>query len=139
RVRGSPTPLDASRNRQREVVAAFLRAVREGDLEGLLAVLDPDAVLHIDAATRAGDPAAVDRGKDREIRGAAAWARQLIAMSRGVRFVQPALIDGSVGVIFAPGGKLSRALTFTIDHDTITRIAVIGDPARLRELEITVL
>ena len=52
RVRGSPAPSDAGRARQREVVEAFLRAVRAGDLEGLLAVLDPDAVLRIDAAAR---------------------------------------------------------------------------------------
>src|SRR5215216_6034492 len=41
RVRGSPAPSDASRVRQREVVDAFVRAVRAGDLEALLAVLDP--------------------------------------------------------------------------------------------------
>src|SRR5688572_11303793 len=44
RVRGSPTPSDAGRARQRDVVEAFLRATRTGDLEGLLAVLDPDAI-----------------------------------------------------------------------------------------------
>ncbi len=139
RVRGSPAPADAGRARQREVVGAFMRAVRDGDLEGLLAVLDPDAVLRIDAATRAHDPSAVDPGTDREIKGASLWARQLIAMSRGSRFVQPAVINGSVGVIFAPGGKLSRAVTFTFSNDKITRLEVTGDPARLRELDIAVL
>jgi RNA polymerase sigma factor (sigma-70 family) len=54
RVRGSPAPSDAGRARQREVVEAFLRAVRAGDLEGLLAVLDPDAVVRIDGAHRCG-------------------------------------------------------------------------------------
>src|SRR5688572_8430876 len=44
RVRGSPAPAAAGRARQREVVEAFLRAARAGDLEGLLAVLDPDAI-----------------------------------------------------------------------------------------------
>ena len=52
RVRGSPAPSDAGRARQREVVEAFLRAARAGDLEGLLAVLDPDAVIRIDGAAR---------------------------------------------------------------------------------------
>src|SRR5258708_26425869 len=36
--------------------------------------------------------------------------------SRGLRFVQPALINGSVGLILAPGGMLSRALT-DASHD----------------------
>jgi RNA polymerase sigma factor (sigma-70 family) len=138
RVRGSPAPSEAGRARQREVVEAFLKAARTGDLEGLLAVLDPDAVVRIEAAARIDAPAA-EAGMDREVRGAAAWAKQFIALSRGLRFVQPALINGSVGLILAPRGKLSRALTFTFMNAKVTRVEVIGDPARLRELDIAVL
>jgi RNA polymerase sigma factor (sigma-70 family) len=138
RVRGSPAP-NAGRVRQREVVEAFLRAARAGDLEGLLAVLDPDAVVRIDAAARIYDASATDVGTARELRGASTWARQLIALSRGLRFVQPAVINGSVGVILAPRGQLSRALIFTFRNDKVTQLDVIGDPARLRELDIAVL
>jgi RNA polymerase sigma factor (sigma-70 family) len=139
RVRGSPAPSDAGRARQREVVEAFLRAVRAGDLEGLLAVLDPDAVVRIDGAARiaAGAPDAADT--PRELRGASTWAKQMIALSRGMRFVEPAVINGSVGLILAPRGKLSRVLTFTFANAKVTRIEVTGDPARLRELDIAVL
>jgi RNA polymerase sigma-70 factor (ECF subfamily) len=64
----------------------------------------------------------------------------MIAMSRGLPFVvQPALIDGSVGFILAPRGKLSRALTFTVRDGKVTQLEVIGDPARLRKLNIAVL
>jgi RNA polymerase sigma-70 factor (ECF subfamily) len=140
RVRGSTVPSDADKARQREVVEAFLRAAREGDLEGLLAVLDPDAVLRIDAPSRTHAPAA-EVGRARELRGASTWAAQLIALSRGRgrQFVEPAFINGSVGLIFAPRGKLFRALTFTFTDVRITRVEVIGDPARLRDLDITVL
>jgi RNA polymerase sigma-70 factor, ECF subfamily len=146
RVRGSSARSNAGRVRQREVVDAFLRAVRGGDLEALLAVLDPDAVLRIDAAARFDgvvrvDAPAADAGKPRELRGASSWAAQLIALSRGVpmRFLQPALIDGAVGVILAPRGKLARALTFTFVNDRVTLVEAIGDPARLRELDIALL
>ena len=145
RVRGSPAPSNASRTVQREVVEAFLRAARTGDLEGLLAVLDPDAVLRIDGAARIAFGAADAAATVRELRGASIWAKQLVALTRGMRvaqdmrFVQPALIDGSIGVILAPRGKLSRVLTFTFVRDKVTRVDVIGDPARLRELDITVL
>jgi RNA polymerase sigma factor (sigma-70 family) len=139
RVRGSPAPSDAGRARQREVVEAFLRAVRAGDLEGLLAVLDPDAVIRIDGAARIAGGAADAADAPRELRGASTWAKQLIAMSRGLPFVQPALINGSVGLMLAPGGKLSRVLTFTLTNARIARLEVIGDPARLRELDIGVL
>ena len=123
-----------------------MRAAREGDLEGLLAVLDPDAVIRIDAAARFDgvvriDAPAADVGKARELRGASTWAPQFVALSRGLRSTQSALImiNGSVGLIFAPGGKLSRALTFTVANGKVTRVEVIGDPARLRELDIAVL
>jgi len=139
RVRGAPAPSDAGRARQREVVEAFLRAARAGDLEGLLAVLDPDAVIRIDGAARIAGGAADAADTPRELRGASTWAKQLIAMSRGLRFVQPALINGSVGLILATGGKLSRVLTFTFTNAKIARLEVIGDPARLRELDVGVL
>ena len=132
RVRGAPAAPDVQKDRHREIVEAFLAAARAGDLEGLLAVLDPDAVLRIDAATS-------ESGTERELTGPSMWAKQFIAMSRGLRFVQPALINGSVGLIFAPGGKLSRVLTFTFKNARVTRAEVIGDPARLRELDIAML
>jgi RNA polymerase sigma factor (sigma-70 family) len=146
RVRGAPVRSEGGRARQREVVDAFLKAVRTGDLQGLLAVLDPDAVLHIDAASRVDgvvrvDAPAAEAGQARELRGASTWAAQMIALSRGLptRFVQSAVIDGSVGVILAPRGKLVRAMVFTFGDDRITRIESIADPARLRQLEIRVL
>jgi len=78
-------------------------------------------------------------GTVREVRGASTWAKQFIALSRGLRFVEPALINGSVGLILAPGGKLSRALAFTFTNAKVTQVEVIGDPARLRELDIAAL
>jgi RNA polymerase sigma factor (sigma-70 family) len=146
RVRGAPVRSEGGRARQREVVDAFLKAVGTGDLQRLLAVLDPDAVLHIDAASRVDgvvrvDAPAAEAGQARELRGASTWAAQMIALSRGLpmRFVQSAVIDGSVGVILAPRGKLVRAMVFTFCDDRITRVESIADPARLRQLEIRVL
>jgi RNA polymerase sigma-70 factor (ECF subfamily) len=144
RVRGSPTPTDTGRARQREVVEAFLKAVRAGDVEGLLAVLDPDAVIHIDAVARVDGVTRVDVspaevGKPRELTGASLWAPQFLALSRGMRSVQPALINGSVGLIFAPRGKLTRVLTFTVSDDKLTRVEVIADPVHFRQLDIAVI
>jgi len=102
-------------------------------------VLDPDAVIRIDGAARIAGGAVDAEDTPRELRGASTWARQMIALSRGQRFVQPALIDGSVGLVLAPGGKLSRVMTFTFANTTIARIEVIGDPVRLRALDIVAL
>jgi len=138
RVRGARAPADAGRGRQREVLEAFLRAARDGDLEGLLAVLDPDAVLHIDAAARIDAPPS-EIGQPREVRGASHWVRAFVALSRGLHSVQLVSIDGSIGLLHAPRGKLSRALVFRFTQERVVRIDVIAEPARLRELEIAVL
>ena len=146
-ARGSraASPLDADKARQREVVEAFLKAARAGDIDALLTVLDPDAVIRIDAAARTDGVVRIDAppeevGQPREVKGASMWVRQMVALSRGLRFgVQTALIDGSVGLIFAPRGKLVRALMFTVENAKVTRVEAVGDPARLRGLDITVL
>jgi RNA polymerase sigma-70 factor (ECF subfamily) len=59
RVRGAAPTSSADVSRQREIVAAFLAASRNGDFTQLLALLDPDVVLRADeaaAAARARDP-----------------------------------------------------------------------------------
>jgi RNA polymerase sigma-70 factor (ECF subfamily) len=141
RVRGAPSGSEVQRERQREVVEAFVRAARAGDLEGLLAVLDPDAVIRIDGAARMAGGAADAAPTPREIRGASTWATRFLAFSRGMRDPQPsfALVDGSVGLILAPRGKLSRAMIFSVANDKVTRVEVIAEPARLHALEIAVL
>jgi RNA polymerase sigma-70 factor, ECF subfamily len=127
RVRGGAAAPDPDLGRQREVVDAFLAALRCGDFEGLLAVLDPDLVVRADMS---GAPA--------EVRGAAVWAKQAVAFGHLARLVRPALVNGAIGVVMAPRGRLSRALTFTIANGKITEIEVIGDPARLGELDVSI-
>ncbi|MDX2168128.1 MAG: sigma-70 family RNA polymerase sigma factor [Deltaproteobacteria bacterium] len=138
RVRGSPARSDAGWARRREVVEAFLRAARAGDLQGLLAVLDPDAVIHIDAAARLDAPPS-EVGQPREVRGASIWARYIVAAGPRLPLGQLAVIDGAVGLIHAPRGKLARAMTFTFAGASVTRVEVIADPARLRALAVAVL
>ena len=85
------------------MVDAFLRALQSRDFESLVAVLDPDVLVRIDEA--AGRP-----GAPREIRGARNWAQCAVTFSQMARFAQAALVDGSVGIIFARDGTLSRVV-----------------------------
>jgi len=76
----------------------------------------------------------------RELRGAANWARgATAAFSHYARFVHPAEINGMVGLLFAPGGKLSRALSFTVAEGKITQVEIITDRDRLQQLDLSVL
>jgi len=131
-VQGADTVSRADLSRQREVVDAFLAALRGGDFDALVAVLDPDVVVRVDAA--AGAP-----GAPREIRGARNWAKGAIAFAQAARFTRPALVNGSVGVVMAPRGRLFRALSFTITRGKIVQIDVIADPERLRQLDLAAL
>jgi RNA polymerase sigma-70 factor (ECF subfamily) len=132
RVQGAGTPSQADVNRQRPVVDAFLAALRAGDFEGLMAVLDPEVVVRIDeTAARPGAP--------REIRGAAAWAKGAIAFAQLARSMQPMLVDGTVGLVWAPGGRLSMVLQFTIANGKIVEAEIMADSARLRELHLMTL
>src|SRR5215510_853748 len=106
RVRGGEKIPAADLKNQRVVVEAFLAALRAGDFEGLVAVLDPNVVIRTDTPGAAGAPG--------EIRGAENWARGAIAYSRLARFVQPAIVNGAVGLVLASRGRLSRVLDFKI-------------------------
>jgi RNA polymerase sigma-70 factor (ECF subfamily) len=131
RVRGGEITSNADFQRQRVAVDSFLAALRAGDVEGLLAVLDPDVLVRMDAAP--GAP-------PREFRGAANWARgATAAFSRFAPVVQPAVVNGTVGLVIAPGGKLSRALTFTVANGKITQVEIITDRDRLQQLDLSVL
>src|SRR5215475_1953297 len=128
RVRAGEITSNSDLQSQRVVVDAFLAALRAGDFEGMLAVLDPDVVVQMDA----GVP-----GAPREFRGAANWARgATAAFSRFARFVQPALINGSVGLVVAAGGKLSRALSFTFANGRIVTAEIITESDRLQQLDL---
>ncbi|KNB53321.1 sigma-70 family RNA polymerase sigma factor [Streptomyces caatingaensis] len=132
KVHGEPVVPAADLARQRDVVDAFLAAARGGDIDGLLAVLAPDVV-------RRADPAALPPGVPAEVRGADAVVRETAVLGRRARHAQPALLDGAVGAVIAPRGRLLAALVPTIEHDRITAYEVIADPSRLRALDVAVL
>lgn len=133
RVQGSPAVPQVSLAEQRQVVDAFLTALRTGDFEGLVAVLDPDVVVKLDEA--AGRP-----GTPREIHGARNWAKGAVAFSRNLEgVVEPMLVNGEVGLVWAPQGRVFRVLRLSIHDGKIATVDIVADPSRLAEFEITVL
>ncbi|MBU8894026.1 RNA polymerase subunit sigma-70 [Corallococcus sp. H22C18031201] len=117
---------------QRSVVDAFLAALRANDLDGVLAVLDPEVVV-------CADRESLPPGAALELRGARAAAMQSIALSRGAKAARVALIEGAVGLVVAPLGRLYRILRFTQSGGRITRIDVIGEVADLHALTVSTL
>jgi len=128
RVQGATPPRQVDLARQRRVVDAFLAALREGDFDALVTVLDPEVVLRDDSAGLPGGAAAM--------RGARAVGDYALKFSRGARFVRPALVDGTPGLAIRLPGRLIGALGFTVDGDTITTIDMISDRGRLRHVDL---
>jgi RNA polymerase sigma-70 factor, ECF subfamily len=132
RVQGAAPVPDADLTRQREVVDAFLAAARGGDLDALLAVLDPDVVLRADRG--------VAPGASREIRGAKAVAEGALLFSQLAGFARPVLVNGAAGIVsWLPGGRPFSVMGFTVTRGKIVEIDVLADPARLRQLDLAVL
>jgi RNA polymerase sigma-70 factor (ECF subfamily) len=131
RVRGRRAPDNANLSQQRRAVDAFLSALRAGDVEGLLAVLDPDVL-------RRADGFAVPPGGARELRGAAAVAHETLAYTHTARMARTVLVGKSVGFVVAPRGRLRIAVRCTVRKGKIAVMDVIADPAHLRRLKFAV-
>ncbi len=132
RVRGTPAMGGAELARHRHVVEAFLAASRAGDVGAVVAVLAPDVV-------RRADRAALPSGRATEVRGARAVAEEIVVFGRNSRFAELALVNGAVGIVVAPRGRLRLALTVTIEHEKIVGYELIADPRRLQQLTLAVL
>lgn len=129
RVQGKPPAPDADFSRQKRIVDAFLAASRNGDFEGLLAVLDPDVVFRADhAAQRLGSLA--------EIRGAAAVAETFKGRAQAAK---PALVDGALGLAVILGGQLRVVLQLTISGERISAVDAVADTETIGAFDLEVL
>jgi len=129
RVQGTPLAADADFGRQRKIVDAFLAASRNGDFEGLLAVLDPDVVFRADqAAQRLGSLA--------EIRGAAAVAEIFKGRAQAAK---PALVDGAMALAVILDGELRIVLRMTIGGERISAVEAVADAEQIGGFDVEVL
>jgi hypothetical protein len=126
RVREAAPPPDPDLSRQRAVVDAYFAAAREGDIEALAAVLDPDVVLR--SHRRDGDPI--------ELHGAEQVARGAIAARRFAPYVRPALVNGAAAAVAFDGERPFAVLAFTIVSDLAVTIDVFNDPELVAKLDI---
>jgi RNA polymerase sigma factor (sigma-70 family) len=131
RVRGTSRGSGTALIKQQQAVERFLGALRSGDMEGLLAVLDPDIVRHADKVAVASDDA-------RELRGRKRVAEEVLKYKDVARFARAIQINGSAGIAVAPEGRLRTAILCTVEGEKITRMEVIADPERLGKLTLAV-
>lgn len=132
KVQGDPTHQRPQLGHQRQLAAAFLSASRAGDINGLLAVLAPDVI-------RRADAAALPAGVPTEIHGADAVVQETVIIGRRAAAAELALIDGNVGVLVAPRGRLLLVIILTYHDGRISEYNVIAIPTQLDQLSISLL
>ncbi len=125
RVQGAPTAIEKNLARQRQVVDAFFAASRGGDLEILVAILDPDVVLRADLGP--GRASRVVRGVSEVLR---------YARSPADAVVIPALVNGAAGVVIFRRGEIFAVMGFTVRDGRVVEIDGLADPERLRKLDL---
>jgi RNA polymerase sigma-70 factor (ECF subfamily) len=129
-VRGTSRSSGAALSEQRETVESFLAALRAGDIDGLLAVLDPDVV-------RRADRFAVPLTEARELHGARRVAEEALKYREVARVARPIQVNGAAGIVVAADGHLRTVISCTVERHRIMKMEVIADPERLRRLNLT--
>jgi RNA polymerase sigma factor (sigma-70 family) len=129
RVQSEAPSSDRDLRQQRRVVDAFLAAVRDGNFEGLVAVLDPDIVLRADGGALAS--------ASRVVRGAKAVAGQATGFSKLVSN-EIVLVNGNIGLLARrPDGGVFAVIGLTITNGRIAEMNILADPDRLSTLDLS--
>lgn len=123
---------DVDPKAHRAVVEAFSKATRSGDLDGLLGLLDPDAVL-------TSDGGGLVRAARNPIRGADKVARFLIGVSGKYtdRSHRPITINGSPALVTVGGGIVDGVIALGIEDGRITTVDYLRNPQKFAGLRIT--
>jgi RNA polymerase sigma-70 factor (ECF subfamily) len=129
RVRATPVSSDTTPVRQREILNAFRAASREGDFDGLLAVLHPDVLLRADAGSSPIGPSQL-------LRGAAQIAGQAMRFAPLARDARDVLVNGWPGVAAYVDGRMVSLLSVIVVDDRIVELNILADPERLARLEL---
>jgi RNA polymerase sigma-70 factor, ECF subfamily len=119
----------ATAAQQRQLLEAFLSAASSGDVEALLALLDPQVEYRSDGGGRVPAAGQVLRGAERVAGVLAAMA----AHYRGALEAAVVEVNGAPGLLVEGEGTVS-IVALTVDAGRIRAIDVIRNPDKLRHL-----
>jgi RNA polymerase sigma-70 factor (ECF subfamily) len=126
-LEGSARPQPADPHHHDVLLHQFLNATRDGDIEGMVALLADDVVLYADGGGKA-------QAARRPIVGAAATARGLLGFSHKLG---PGLeatladVNGRTGLLVYLHGRPQSVIAFHIENGKIQQIFVVVNPDKL--------
>ncbi len=112
---------------QRRVVDAFIAASREGDFDGLIALLDPDVILRVDA----GEGHPLTKGP---VRGALAVASEAQRWAGMAPLARPAIVNGTAGAIIGKPGRPFAVVGIVVANGRIAEMDFVLDQTKLARL-----
>jgi RNA polymerase sigma-70 factor, ECF subfamily len=123
---------DTSRRHREELADRFLRAVGDGDMDGLVTMLAQDAVVY-------GDSGGTSPSWPRPITGRHRAARLMTGLSRQIRELQITIrraeVNGQPGALFLdPAGRLVNVFVLDIAGGQVRTVRSVINPDKLRHL-----
>jgi RNA polymerase sigma-70 factor (ECF subfamily) len=121
--------MDVGRTEQRQVVDRFVAAVSTGDLQGLMDVLAPDAVLIADGG-----------GVVQAIAAPVFGAKKIGNLFRNfpkvvpTGLLEPVLVNGAPGVQILIDGQVDTVIGFAFANGRISKILGVRNPHKLRRV-----
>jgi RNA polymerase sigma-70 factor (ECF subfamily) len=121
----------ASARKQSDLLDHFLKAAESGDLDGLVALLSRDVVLHSDGGGKAIAVPNLVHGADKVARGVVGALRKLVPKEVVRRMTQ---INGAPGVVSYLNGKPFSVFTLDTIDGRIRAIYLVTNPEKLAHL-----
>ncbi|HMH14934.1 MAG TPA: RNA polymerase sigma-70 factor [Edaphobacter sp.] len=117
-----------SERKKKDLLERFLKATASGDMEGLVALLSSDVVLHSDGGGKAVAVPNVIHGVNNVARGALGGLQKLVPKNLVNRLAQ---INGEPGIVSYLNGKPYSVVTLDTSEEKIRAIYVLTNPEKL--------
>jgi RNA polymerase sigma-70 factor, ECF subfamily len=122
---------EVSERKQNDLLQRFLEAVGNGDMEGVVALLAKDVVLHSDGGGKAVAVPNAVRGAGNVARGILGSLKRLVPKNLVRRLAR---INGEPGLVNYFNGKPHSVLTVDVIGERIQTIYILTNPEKLAHL-----
>jgi RNA polymerase sigma-70 factor, ECF subfamily len=122
---------DVSREERDLIARRFVAAWEEGDTDGLIELLAPDATVYGDGGGKAPSVRVPLVGAERVAKAIVGWGRQ--AHEHGLVH-RPALVNSEPGLIFYEGDRVHWVAAFEIADGVVVAIRSVLNPDKLAHL-----
>jgi len=130
-IKAERSRFDAPQEQRAELLRRFSEASRNGDMDGLIALLAKDAVFYSDGGGKAPALLKPVHGATNIARGVLEGLRRLVPKDLVRRHVE---INGRPGIVSYHEGRPFSVFTIDISENRISRIYVITNPDKLKRL-----